>query len=336
MTNTDPVFSIQQGDYLAPIGATSDNIYITTANGSIICSLTEFFEEWQAFKENARFLQYGTTTPSSSRVKLWYQTEVDSEEDDIDVIPEEDKIANMIVWARDKFDNSWIKIQDLHEQQFNDVAIDTYLGDIDFKVTFENSNGDTLQYENFVDWILNNGNDEDEKVSLIKNGNFSKIKAKGKGNGLVLVRCSFIGNYKYLIDRLKESLGIYDEYLIQVSNNAEYDDPDIEKLSGFTSSGGTNGNVAYWNYSLNNINELNFVPDQIYAIHFSHGFVQKNFYILFSVSDSYTLLKENNDTIYIQWVWNNSANPTIRFTISGTQIPSSDLITYIKPVEIIE
>lgn len=80
LTNSDPVFYIEQGDYESPIGAKSDNVYIVS-NGVIICNLTDFYREWAAFRDTAKFLQYGTTAPTSLQVKLWYETEMDEAED---------------------------------------------------------------------------------------------------------------------------------------------------------------------------------------------------------------------------------------------------------------
>lgn len=60
-----------------PIGAKSDNVYIVLKdennNDEMICSLSDFFKEWQAFKEGVRLIQYKKTEPISDNIKIWYE-----------------------------------------------------------------------------------------------------------------------------------------------------------------------------------------------------------------------------------------------------------------------
>ena len=76
--NTDPVFSIEQGEYVAPIGAMGENVYInigSTETPSYI-TLDDFYSEWKNFKEQAKFIQYGVSEPNSESVKACYYTPI--------------------------------------------------------------------------------------------------------------------------------------------------------------------------------------------------------------------------------------------------------------------
>ena len=75
-----PIFSVKQTDpsknktIEAKFGVYSDNVVITNTSSNPIGTLTDFGQDWIDFKNNSQFIYYGTTTPSSSSVKVWYDT----------------------------------------------------------------------------------------------------------------------------------------------------------------------------------------------------------------------------------------------------------------------
>lgn len=73
--NTNPVFNIKQGEYIAPIGTMGENVYINIGSTTTPAYITlqDFYNEWKSFKEQAKFIQYGENVPQSNSVKVWYQ-----------------------------------------------------------------------------------------------------------------------------------------------------------------------------------------------------------------------------------------------------------------------
>ena len=75
-----PIFEVQQtapndnATIKAEFGVYSDNVVITNTAGTKIGTLTNFSEDWIDFKNSGQFIYYGTTTPSSSNIKVWYDT----------------------------------------------------------------------------------------------------------------------------------------------------------------------------------------------------------------------------------------------------------------------
>lgn len=70
----NPVLTVEQNNYEAPLGAKSNEVYIVDKDNNILCTLTDFYNEWLLFKQTSKFFQYGNTEPSSTAVKLWYKT----------------------------------------------------------------------------------------------------------------------------------------------------------------------------------------------------------------------------------------------------------------------
>ena len=74
MTNLNPVTSVKQGDFEAPIGADAKDVALFDANQQYVGNLQDFYDNWTDFKENNNFSYTGDNTPSISQIKVWYQT----------------------------------------------------------------------------------------------------------------------------------------------------------------------------------------------------------------------------------------------------------------------
>ena len=77
MTTEGTIFQIKINGDEYDLGSNADQIQITwTENGTTKrCTLQDFFNNWQNFKENNAFVYYGTEDPTEQEsIKVWYDT----------------------------------------------------------------------------------------------------------------------------------------------------------------------------------------------------------------------------------------------------------------------
>lgn len=79
---TDRITQIQKGfDAATPIAVEANNVFITYTvydanlqeNVSKKCTLQDFFDEWESFKQQAHFIRFDSNAISDN-IKLWFET----------------------------------------------------------------------------------------------------------------------------------------------------------------------------------------------------------------------------------------------------------------------
>ena len=82
MAENEAIFQISINNETYDLGAPADKIQITWGEepNQQKCTLQDFFDNWQQFKENNAFVYYGEEDPTlQESIKIWWDTDPNRE-----------------------------------------------------------------------------------------------------------------------------------------------------------------------------------------------------------------------------------------------------------------
>lgn len=61
------------------IGVRAANVFIYDDSNQVVCTLQDFFNEWNSFKQNAHFIRNSAGINSNTNVQLWFDSSSNNE-----------------------------------------------------------------------------------------------------------------------------------------------------------------------------------------------------------------------------------------------------------------